>query len=538
MALDHFKHFAKGHEKKIDLNKEVWLYTRVSSKDQEANKSLENQREAGYRFASKNNYVISKTFGGTFESASGDFTRKEFSKLIDDIKQSRKRPFAILIYTMSRFSRTGGNGISLAHDLVEVMGVNLIEVSSGKNTITPEGRLEIYNGLIKASQENIDRLKVTLPGMKKGLESGMWFGNVPLGYVHYGPRVKNKKFFAEFQKIEKSKDAPLVKLAWEMKLRGEQDFVIIKHLAGMGLTLDKQRVSKMWRNPFYAGIGVNKLLDGNVVYGNWPKYIKEEEFLYVQEILKGNRFGYKNEKSNPLRPLTGFICCDKCGGKMTGYEVKARGLHYYKCQVCPNITINANSSIGKKRIGAHELFVTTLKKFELAPELIEPFKAQLNLTYEALNGEKSVDEKGLTTELEKLKNDLKSLQRKYALEGLEKELYEEFKIELESKISMINENLKKDAFNLSNIQNYLDISASVAGNLSKYWASGDLDTKKRLQEMVFPEGILIDVINREYLTKKVNSVFNVTSMLSGISNYENKKSPDDFSRESLLVAGG
>jgi site-specific DNA recombinase len=538
MALENFKQFAKGPDKKINYNKEVWLYTRVSSKDQEVNKSLENQKDAGYLFAASNKYIITETFGGTFESASGDFTRKEFSKLVEAIRRAKKKPFALLIYTMSRFSRTGGNGISLAHDLVEVMGVNLIEVSTGKNTITPEGRLEIYNGLLKASQENIDRLKVTLPGMKKGLESGMWFGHAPLGYVHYGPRVKNKKFFAEFQRIEKSTDAPLVKLAWEMKLRGEQDFVIIKHLEKLGLKINKQRISKMWRNPFYVGIGVNKLLDGKVVYGNWDKYVSESEFLIVQEILKGNKFGYKTEKSNPNRPLAGFICCIKCGGKMTGYEVKERGLHYYKCQKCLSMSINAMDSVGGKKAGAHELFVKLLKNYELTPELIEPFKAQLKLTYGTLNEEKSMGQDGLTSELEKLNSGLKSLKRKYALEGLEKDLYEEFKEELEGKIHLINQKLEREACGVSNISKYINVSTQVLENLTSYWIQGDLDTKRKIQELVFPEGIFIETKKRQYLTKKINSVFNVMSVLSRVATDGNKNSPDDLSEESLLVAGG
>jgi hypothetical protein len=37
--------------------------------------------------------------------------------------------------------------------------------------------------------------------------------------------------------------------------------------------------------------------------------------------------------------------------------------------------------------------------------------------------------------------------------------------------------------------------------------------KKKIQELVFPEGVLIDTKKRQYLTKKVNSVFVVNSLL-------------------------
>src|ERR1035437_9366445 len=118
MGLDQFKDFGKRKVEKQEKNNYVWIYTRVSSKDQESNKSLANQTDAGNRYAGENGYEINNTFGGTYESASGDFTRTEFSKRINEIRVARKNPFAILIFTMSRFSRTGGKGIALADELI------------------------------------------------------------------------------------------------------------------------------------------------------------------------------------------------------------------------------------------------------------------------------------------------------------------------------------------------------------------------------------------------------------------------------------
>jgi DNA invertase Pin-like site-specific DNA recombinase len=144
MGLEQFKAFAKGYEKKENQNKAVWIYTRVSSKDQEANKSLRNQEESAMRLAAERNFLVTNKFGGTYESASGDFTRKEFTKLFNEVKAAKNKPYAILLNTISRFSRTGGSGISLAHQLVDQLGVNLIEIVSGKSTETEDGKLEIY----------------------------------------------------------------------------------------------------------------------------------------------------------------------------------------------------------------------------------------------------------------------------------------------------------------------------------------------------------------------------------------------------------
>ena len=55
--------------------------------------------------------------------------------------------------------------------------------------------------------------------------------------------------------------------------------------------------------------------------------------------------------------------------------------------------------------------------------------------------------------------------------------------------------------------------------------------------MVFPEGIVIDTKNREYLTSKVNSLFLAKSQFKRTSEGTNKKLPIKSDEESHLVAG-
>lgn len=538
MSLDHFKAFARAHVKKVISNFEVWLYTRVSSRDQELNRSLDSQKDEGHKFAAAHNYSVAMTFGATYESASGDFTRKEFTKLIETVRSAKKRPFAILIYTMSRFSRSGGGGISLAHELVDELGVHLIEVATGKNTMTEEGKLEIYSGLIRASQDNLDRLKVTVPGMIKMLENGHWLGNPPPGYIHFGPRVKDHSRFAPVQRIEKGPDNHYIRMAWEMKLNAVSDYLIIHKLSQMGYVIHKNKINKMWRNPFYCGISTNKLLNGRIIQGNWEKTITEKEFFRVQEIIKGSRAGRTHEMSNPNRPLNCFLKCEKCDGNMSGYEASSKGIHYYKCAKCKGETINANTGhLRGKGEGVHELFVKKLASMQLPAHLIEPYKEQARMIYSKLSGAKMVDEQILNKEIIKLQSDLKNLHRKHALEGLDRELYLEFKAELEGKITERTQQYEKSNLKSSNLEKCLTICTDLSQNLSKYWASGSMDVKLRLQKLIFPEGITIDVKNRVLRTKKVNMMFDVKPCKSSGWETVNENSQVNFTWESLLVAG-
>ena len=160
MSLDYFKKFSSYKEEQ-NTNKNVWLYTRVSSKEQfETNGSIKNQKTAAAVLATNKSYEITNTFGGTYESAKGDFTRKEFKRLISEVKKAKQKPFAIMIYKMSRFSRTGASAIGLVSELINVHGVHLIEVSTNKDTTTPRGEHEIIESLQYARKENIERLRL------------------------------------------------------------------------------------------------------------------------------------------------------------------------------------------------------------------------------------------------------------------------------------------------------------------------------------------------------------------------------------------
>jgi hypothetical protein len=112
-------------------------------------------------------------------------------------------------------------------------------------------------------------------------------------------------------------------------------------------------------------------------------------------------------------------------------------------------------------------------------------KTQLRLTYENLNNEKLVEEKQLQQD---------------------------------------------------NLDKYIKFSEGIAKNISKNWTSESLETKKRIQELVFPNGLVIDTKNRSYLTKKVNLVFELSAGLPKVSEVWNEKSLGKIPRPSSLVA--
>lgn len=107
-----FKDFAKGKPVQEDATGGYCIiYNRVSSKEQLDGQSLETQMEKCEQYAGKLGMTITEKFGGTFESAKSDRERKEFNRMLDFLKKSKKPIKAVIVYSTSRFSRTGSTTI-------------------------------------------------------------------------------------------------------------------------------------------------------------------------------------------------------------------------------------------------------------------------------------------------------------------------------------------------------------------------------------------------------------------------------------------
>ena len=539
MDLDYFKKFS-SYKEELNNNKNVWLYTRVSSKEQyDTNESIKNQEQDAKDFADKHNYAITKTFGGTYESAKGDFSRKEFVKLINEVKKSRQKPFGILIFMVSRFSRTGGGAIGLVYDLIREHKVHLIEVSSGKDTTTENGEHEIMELLLSAKKENSNRLKVTIPGLIAFLKKGNWLGKAPRGYDHYGKRVANLEFHYNKQKLEINNEGRILKKAWKWKLQGIPDYKILKKFDKLGLKLTKQSLSEMWRKPFYCGINTNSLLKNEVIKGNWKPLVSVEDFITINERLEGNtNTGYIKSNFCEDRPLQSDLYCGICGTKMTGYKAKKK-YDYYKCQnkLCNCKDMNAKSSKKSLQTGLNDLFEDHLSQFCLDIKYVDAFKAQMKLTIADKNKESLELEKSLNKQLKDLEVQKDKLERKYVFENLSQVLYDKFNKELMDKTGTINAEKAKLGISISNLDKKIDRCVEATQNISDYWKHGCIENKIRVQKLVFPSGIVIDPKKRQYRTSEINSVFSIIASISKDSEEDIKEKVSISTDLSSLVAG-
>ena len=539
MGIESFKKFQKEKLAQKAEVKEIWGYTRVSSKLQLVNNSLEEQRIEIIQFASKNGYTLKNMLGGTYESASGDFTRKEFTRLLEEVKSAKQKPFAIAIKFISRFSRTGGNAITIVHELVDKLGVHLIETSSGLCTNDEYSKLDIYSKLLDARRENMDRLEKTIPGMKALLRAGNWLGKAPRGYTMRGKKVGDYSLMQEKQSITINLEGEILKKAWKWKLAGERDFVIREKLEKLNLNITKQSLGSMWRNPFYCGISVNALLD-EPVKGNWTGLVSEEDFLKVNRMLSESKVPvkeYSKSKINEFRPLTGFLRCE-CGSLLTSYVVRKKNAHYYKCQKCRNASFNALTTSHSKTEGLNDSFEKLLSKYTLSSQFVEPFKFQLNKLFAIVENEGREEMKGLLSKKKDLEAKIENLDKRYFENpNFGDEKYNRYSLQFDMELKEVELQITANSKKISNHSRHIDKVIEKVTNINKYWKEGDIDSKIRIQNLVFPEGLSIRSENREYLTGRVNSIFGLVQTFTGIDRGSKKQKTHQKFDGSFSVAG-
>ena len=160
-----FESFAKGKKHLLVSTSNCVIYTRVSTKEQaDNNMSLDTQRKSCEQFAVKNAYTILGCFGGTYESAKTD-ERKEFSRMLSFVKKSREKITHIIVYSVDRFSRSGGNAIYLTEQLKK-QGVMVHSVTQPTDSTTSSGSLQQNIQFIFSEYDKQLRREKCMAGIK------------------------------------------------------------------------------------------------------------------------------------------------------------------------------------------------------------------------------------------------------------------------------------------------------------------------------------------------------------------------------------
>ena len=523
--LEVFKSFAKQSKAQtIDADGKAVIYTRVSTKEQaENNASLDTQKKYCLELARKKNIDVIEFFGGTYESAKSD-ERKEFQKMLSFVKRKKNISY-IIVYSYDRFSRTGANGAYISEQLKK-QGIVTLSATQEVDATTAAGSFQQNLYYMFSQFDNELRRDKTVSGMREKLRNGYWMGHVPRGYVNLNPGN------GKVQNIVVNDDGKLLRLAflWKAKENISHN-EISERLAKKGYHVTGKKLSDLFRNPFYCGLIVHSMIPGEVVEGKHEALVSKEVFLKINGKLNKQGYGKKLNKDCEQLPLKKFVRSADCGTAYTGYLVKKKGLYYYK-----------NNRIGSKENKSakimHKQFLDLLGEYQLSDEKYHaPMKEIMYYTFKTEHEAKIREAEVHRNKLIEINTKLDRLEERFVFEEITQTQYEKFKQKLDLEKHQIEENLHNGGFDLSNLEKAIELALQYSLQLPSLWSSGDLEVKRGIQNMVFPEGILYDFKNGSYRTTRVNSIFSVIPLMSDKKEDIKKGNKANHVLHSRLVAG-
>ena len=505
-TLEKLKEFAPKKNQLRQSNNAI-IYTRVSTKEQaDTNTSLETQKKYCENYAKSNGYKVTGYFGGTYESAKSD-ERKEFKRMLKYVRQSGTVGY-IIVYSYDRFSRTGSSAAQISQELND-QGIQVKAVTQEVDTTSAAGKFQQNLFYMFSQFDNELRKDKTITAMTDLLRKGYWLWNPPVGYIN-----KKKYHKAVDWDIIPSKESKLIKKAFAWKLKAiYSNIEIIDKLQNLGMRIDERRLSEMFKNPFYCGVLVSKMIPGEIIEGKHKPLVSKEDFLKINSINTHHPTHHKAENDN--LPLKQFIYCESCKLPLTGYLVKKKGLYYYKCRT-------KGCSCNKSAKSLHTYFAEDLKTYQLDPKYKDIVKDVMTYTYDNITKEIRTQKKSVKKTITELSTKIESIEERYALGEINSAIYKKFKDKYESQKQELQSKIENPTLNSSNLELAIDKALNLSESLEKIWTEGDLKQKQNLQNLVFPSGLGYDKSNDRVRTPKVNAIFGSIPILSKeISNIKN-----------------
>jgi len=229
--------------------------------------------------------------------------------------------------------------------------------------------------------------------------------------------------------------------------------------------------------------------------------ISKEEFMKVNDIVSSStKYGVPHKLENINLPLKVFVKCADCDQPYTGYIVKKKNLYYYKCRT-------NGCKCNKSAKSMHELFATDLENYQIKEDLNEAILIELESTYYELNKGNVEKEKELKDRLAELKRNIEKLEEKHFIkEEMPKETYDRFLAKYMADYANLQKEINGCGIYISNLKEMLNEASILCRNLRKLWVDGSISLKEKLQNLIFPNGLVYDKEKGAFRTPDLNYI--------------------------------
>jgi hypothetical protein len=346
----------------------------------------------------------------------------------------------------------------------------------------------------------------TKTGMMELLRKGHWLWTPPRGYEN-----TNKFHRAVDWNIVVNAEGQLLREAFQWRAKNTfSSAEIVRKLNLLGMQMNERRLFEIFKNPFYCGVLISKMLPDEIIIGKHEPIVSQEDFIKINSP-ESKIVSKTYETMSDDLPLKKSLCCSECGHLMTGFFVKEKGLYYYKCQKkCIGVNLSAKKihQSFQKLLDEHQLNIEGLE-LDILPQIMEMKFIELSKT-------DSNEIAATKTKLTQSKKELETIEERYAIGKIDNLIYTKFSEKYKLEIIELQEKLTNPNLTSSNLEKCIKNGIKIAKNISKIWSSGDLFDKHKLQHLLFPDGFTYDKQNKRVLTFRINILFELTRSISNV----------------------
>ena len=499
----------------------IAVYTRVSTKEQNNNTSLESQKDAINRYIEKKPELqqytrveYEETHSASLNPKGDEVVRSELKRLLRDVYSEE---FAYVIcYSHDRFTRNIDEFV-IIQQTMKLLGIKVLYAKAGEDINTENDSLnKLFENLMNnlaTLEANIISSRVKMANKYKA-KHGIWNGGKPPYGYRLIPHLENpKQTILCVNEVE----AGIIREIFELYTKGYNNHDIALYVRETYYNNNDRMwthntIKNILKNPAYTGVGAWNKKGGmrNPVRNPKEEYIysplnpqnvivsKElwEKAENIRNILENNSKFISTEFT-----IKNFACCGECGktlkGKNHGY-----GKRFYYCED------------GHMSIKASVLDSNVIEEISLVMERILTLDDKFKSFYTAYVEKLERLNNDIQIYVEKIKSEI-DLNRKVKISSLEKvsEMEETIRMTGEDysellnalreqmiKWDILNEQLEEEIshkapFKIPTFEEFKELIESNKNEVMDIIKSVDVDHRKRALRVLFSQILYKVVVN-------------------------------------------
>ena len=499
------------NQKKQPVKNGAVIYTRVSTREQVENLSLDSQERLCRRYCEEQGFRLLEVFCDEGKSAR-TANRPQLQAMLEYCRNHSDSIDAVVQYRLDRIMRNNSDFFYLKGYL-ESLGIRLIYATQPNIDGSPEG--ELMEGMISSTSQYESRIigRRARDGMREARRRGKMTNAPPIGYKWQRINEEGGEIIPDPER------ALMVTEAFRLYAEGVlSPAEITRHINRMGFKSPRsgqpfrqQSLFRMLRNRRYAGYVFIDEAEGWVKGIHIP-LVDEATFYRVQRRLDADStIQVQRVIDNPDFPLRGLVRCPLCNRHLTASFSTGRhgGRYgYYHCggKACGGLNIRR-----EKLEGA---FLDLLDSIVPAPDLAAQLKTRLLDVHRQRQSNVRSELRKVHQDIDALENKLNRLHEAFIFErSIGKDVYENMKQGLQSRLD--DQRLLREDLGEENIEfeHLLDFAFSVLSNTRRMWEKARPEQRIALQRAIFPDG-LVYTAKGGYGTPVTSNGFNILGLLN------------------------